>query len=501
MSGISPVPLSSTAADAKAMSGLARTVVRNSAFVLGVQVVLKVLAFLFNVYVVRRLGDVHFGQYSAVMAFVAIFGIFTDWGMGFYSLREMAEDHERTAWILPNVIAIRLVLSLVITMIAPVAAYWLGKGHDMILGICIASAGLLIYAFQGPLDSALTARERLDYTSTSSLVSQLVFWGLGVLLLVNGMGFVGLVIASLTGTIIMALLSAWVLFHKLGVRHLVLSVRRWPQLLLDALPFGISGIAYVFMQHFDVALMSVVISDAAVGWYSVPYTLINMMLLIAQSIAIAMFPSMVRGHKVNHDSLSGVVYQSIKYLLIICLPITVGGTILADRIIVTLYTDGFANSIPVLRMILWALPSLFLLELLGRVAFTLHLERQSARIDVINAVITVVLNVVLVPLLGMMGAALALLVGRAIRLAQLWHLIGNERLVGNRWQPLLRVALASAGMGMGVVFLRGTNLLLSICIGAALYGVLLLGSRAVGQNELRFMLGLLLQRDRLGKAV
>ncbi len=32
------------------------TVARNSAFVLGVQVVLKVLAFLFNVYVVRQLG-------------------------------------------------------------------------------------------------------------------------------------------------------------------------------------------------------------------------------------------------------------------------------------------------------------------------------------------------------------------------------------------------------------------------------------------------------------
>jgi O-antigen/teichoic acid export membrane protein len=61
-------------------------IARNSAFVLGVQVVLKILAFLFNVYVVRRLGDVHFGQYSAVMAYVAMFAIFTDWGMSPYAL-------------------------------------------------------------------------------------------------------------------------------------------------------------------------------------------------------------------------------------------------------------------------------------------------------------------------------------------------------------------------------------------------------------------------------
>jgi hypothetical protein len=54
-------------------------IARNSAFV-------KVLGFLFNVYVVRRLGDVHFGQYSAVMAYVAMFAIFTDWGMSPYAL-------------------------------------------------------------------------------------------------------------------------------------------------------------------------------------------------------------------------------------------------------------------------------------------------------------------------------------------------------------------------------------------------------------------------------
>jgi O-antigen/teichoic acid export membrane protein len=498
MSGVSPVSLSPAAADARAASGMTRTVVRNSAFVLGVQVVLKVLALVFNVYVVRRLGDVHFGQYSAVMAFVAIFGIFTDWGMGFYSLREMAEDQKRTAWIIPNVIAIRLLFSLFIVMIAPLVAYWLGKGRDMVLGVFVASTSLLVYAFQGPLDSALAARERLDYTSTFSLISQVFFWGLGTLLLVGDMGFVGLIIASLASTAVITLLSAWVLFRKLGVGHLVLSIRRWPRLLLDALPFGISGIAYVFMQHFDIALMSFVLTDAAVGWYNVPYTLINMMLLIAQSIAIAMFPSMVQGHKSNPKLLPSVVHQSIKYLLIICLPIAVGGTILADRIIVTLYTDEFANSIPVLRMILWALPSLFLLELLGRVAFTLHLERQAARIDVINAVITVLLNIVLVPTLGVMGAALALLTGRAIRLVQLWRLIGNDWLAGNHWQPLLRVVLAAGLMGGAVFFLRGLPLIPCIGVSAGLYGALALGLRAVNVRELRYMVKALARRGANG---
>ncbi len=485
------------------------TIARNSAFVLGVQVVLKILAFLFNVYVVRRLGDVHFGQYSAVMAYVAIFAIFTDWGMSPYAVREMAKDRSQTSWLLPNIVAIRVVLSLIITLIAPLSALWLGKESGIVLGILIASAGLILYAFQGPLDSALTARERLDYTSTFTLVNQLVFWGLGVLLLTNGMGFIGLIIASLTGVAMVALLSGWTLF-KLGVGRLILSARRWPQLFLAALPFGISGISYVLMQHFNTVLMSFVLTDAAVGWASVPGTLIGPVMLIPQSIAIAMYPSMVRSYTEKPESLPQVIWQSIKYLLIVCLPIAVGGTIVADRIIITLYEETFVNSIPVLQVMLWILPSAFLLELLGRVANTLHLERPAARIDVINTVVTMVLSLILVPTLGILGAVLAGLSGVTIRLVQYWVLIGNERLGSQRWGSLLRVALAAAVMGAMVFFLRqvsifGTidskwGLLALIGAGAMAYIIALLASGGIERREIEFLRSMALEQLVRGSA-
>jgi O-antigen/teichoic acid export membrane protein len=509
MTDVSPVvPSTNPIVSSPPMSGKPQhsfltVVARNSAFVLGVQVVLKILAFMFNVYVVRRLGDVHFGRYSAVMAYVAIFAIFTDWGMSPYAVREMARDHRRISWLLPNIMAVRVVLSLIIMLIAPLSALWLGKGSDMVLGILIASAGLILYAFQGPLDSALTARERLDYISAFTLINQLIFWGVGVLLLINGIGFIGLIIASMAGVAVVALLSGWTLF-KLGLGRLTLSVRLWPQLLLAALPFGVSSISDVFMHRFKTVLMSFILSDAAVGWYSVPGTLMSPVVLIAQSIAIAMYPSMVRNYTEDPESLPQVVWQAIKYLLIVCLPVVVGGTILADRIIITLYGETFVNSIPVLQVILWALPSAFLLELLGRVGSTLHLERPAARINVINAVTVIVLNLILVPNLGILGAALAAIVGGTIRLIQYWRLIGNDRLVSRRWGSLLRVALAVAAMGVIVFFLRQSptfgvvdsklGLLALIGIGALVYVVALLASGGIKRREMEFMRKMAMER-------
>jgi O-antigen/teichoic acid export membrane protein len=210
---------------------------------------------------------------------------------------------------------------------------------------------------------------------------------------------------------------------------------------------------------------------------------------------------MVRGYQVDTDSLRDVVRRSIRYLLLISLPIAVGGTVLADRLILFLYTEEFASSIPVLRIMLWALPSLFLLELLGRAANTLHLERSAAKVNVVNAAITVALNLILIPTLGVIGGALALVLGRAIRLLQFWWLIGSERLIGRQWQPLFRVALSAGLMGGAVFLLRGLPLLPCLGFGAGLYAALVLGLRAVDIQELRHLGQALVRREGLRRAV
>ncbi|MEJ2628177.1 MAG: hypothetical protein P8078_06450, partial [bacterium] len=45
-----------------------------------------------------------------------------------------------------------------------------------------------------------------------------------------------------------------------------------------------------FAQRFDTVFISFVLPDVAVAWYSVPYNLIVMMLLMAQSLAISIYP-------------------------------------------------------------------------------------------------------------------------------------------------------------------------------------------------------------------
>jgi len=458
---------------------------------------LKVLAFVFNVYVVRRLGDVHFGRYSAALAYVAIFAMFTDLGTSSLSVREMARKEENITWMVPDIMALRAALSLVAIVGITLSAWLLGKTFDMVLGIFIASCGLLLYAFQGPLDSVMIARERLDFSSVFGLLNQTVFIVLGMVLFLVGTGYIGLLLASLGGVFVMGLASAYVVKRVLRLHFERPNPRHWWPLLQVSFPFGFMGIIGNFARRFDTVFMSFVLTDAAVGWYNVPYNLVLMMLLLAQSLAISMYPTLVREYDSGHGSIQGTVQRALRYLLLLSLPIAVGGMVLADRIIVLLYGQEFVLAIPVMRILVWALPAMFLAEILGRTGSTMHLEKRMARIAIFEAVVTAGLNVLLISEFGVVGAAIAAVVTGVLSVVLSSVIIGPAMLWKGNVGPLMRVVGAGALMGFVVWQLRDAcflaaldekiALLLTIGAGAVVYSVAALVLRAVSPSETRYV--------------
>jgi O-antigen/teichoic acid export membrane protein len=512
----------------EASSGRSTTAViaRNSAFVMAAQVGMKVLAFLFQVYVVRSLGDVDYGKFATVMAYLGIFAIFSDVGMAPYAVREMAHRWERARTLLPNVIAIRLALSVFVVIAATAGAMLMHYAPDIVLGVFLAACGLFLYAFQGPLDAVMTARERLDYSAVLMILNQVIFVMVGAVMLVAGVGFIGLILATLLGVGVCGGLLWRLARRKLDLRLEKVDVRRWKTLLVAALPFGVHGVAIVLMQRFDTVVLSlthsgpptiwpgtpcsvclhptayqIIVSGAqAAGWYAVSLNLTLMVMMIAQSISISMYPTLVREHARDPQAIRGPLQRSIKYLLLMSLPISVGATVLAEPIIVKLYRAEFTPSITVLRIIVWALPLLFISELVGYVALVLQRERGLARRVLLTAGINVALDLALVPTLGLLGASLAFLVARAILTVLHLDLVGVRLVIGRTWPDLLRVVVAAGVMGVGVYLLRDQNLFLAIGAGAAIYAVALLVVGAIRVSEIAQLAAMILRRTQPQRA-
>ncbi|MCZ7547429.1 MAG: flippase [Anaerolineae bacterium] len=487
-----------------------RIIARNSAFVMGSQVAIRILAFIFQVYVVRSLGSVDYGKFATVMAYLMIFSIFSDFGMAPYTVREMARDWTRSRRLISNTMFIRLVLSVAVVIVATSVAILLDYAPDIVTGVFIAGCGLFLYAFQGPLDGAVVARERLDVTARLQLVNQLIFVAVGTLMLVAGVGFIGLILATLLGVGVWGL-GLWRFSRrKLGLEMGRIDPGIWRELLIGALPFGVAGLAVVLMQRFDTIVLSLahqglpttlpgfnctlclppsayefmVTGEQLVGWYAVSVNLVLMTMLLAQSVAQAMYPTLVREHARDPEAIRKPIQQAVKYLMVISLPIAVGTTVLADQIIVKLYTAEFAPSIITLRILIWAMPLMFLSEVLGRAMSVLRLERAGARRTLFAAGVVVVLNLALIPALGLLGAALSFMIGRILIVALELDLVGvglffSRETLGT----LARVSVAAAVMGAAALWMHDRNLFLIIGVSMAIYavGLLVTGGLRVGE--------------------
>lgn len=496
------------------MKSVGAIVARNSLFSLGGQIAVKLLSFAFTVFVVRRLGDATFGRYSTALAYVYLFAIFSDLGLGTYMVREIARDRSRMVELLGNVIVLRLLLSAGTVALIVGSAAALGRPGDMLIGVFVAGCMLFAFAIQGPLDSVLIGRERLDYSAVFSVVTQLVFVGLGTLVLLRGLSYVWLLAAQLVSVLAAAALSAIVVRRRLSSGGAAgeppplstfftrLAIRTWPGLVRAALPFGVIGFTLGLSYHLDTVLLSTYRSDAEVGWYRAAYNLIFTLTMISHAICLALYPSLTRQRASMPQGLVRAYERALQYLFMLSIPIAVGTTILAGPIILTLYREALAPAVVPLRILIWVLPLLFLSEFLGYVVIIADREQRAARALIVSTTCNVLLNLLLIPRFGYLAASVVTVITEAVLVGQyLWELRGE--LAGVRRAEVFgKPLLAALVMGFVLLLLEMLEaplgnqpiwLAVRIALGGAVYAGVLWALKALGPEEVRFVTSALLR--------
>jgi O-antigen/teichoic acid export membrane protein len=475
------------------MNRFSATVLRNSAFGLAAQLAMKVLSFAFNVLVIRQLGATDFGQYAAVGAFGTLFLFIADLGLSPYAVREFARWRDaadgmaRAQALYSNVLWLRLILALIAGLFTLTAAWLTGRPLLMIGAIALNAIGVLLYAVQGTSEAALAGFERLDVASTSRVLNQLAFVVVGGAALWLGFGYYGLIVANLLGIALM-LYACWRATRALGLRLGPAQPQLWLNLLRASLPFGIIGFALGLSYRYDSVLLNVTRSDQETGFYGAAYNLIFSAVVISNVVNTALYPSLTRQTASRPERLANITERVLRYLVVLSLPIAVGGWALSEQIIRFLFDQEYAAAAPALSILIWVVPFMYLSEFLGYVVVILRKERRVARAVLVSTGLNVALNTLLVPLFGLMAAAAMTVLTEIVLVMQhAWTLRGLLRQV-NWLAILVRPLLATLSMG-GVVLVLAPwlPLLVSVAVGALVYSLAGLAFGVVGREDLSFL--------------
>jgi O-antigen/teichoic acid export membrane protein len=221
---------------------------------------------------------------------------------------------------------------------------------------------------------------------------------------------------------------------------------------------------------------------------------------LASSFSGAVLPTLSREFALNPEAIRPWYYNSVKVLMFLALPIAVGTTLTAPKIVALLYQPEIAPAAIALMLLVWDLPFVMYHAFAGNIANSTLREGRAARIYVSLGFVNLALNLFLIPLFGIIGACFATVLTDAVGAAQFYFLFRRELGSGLGLKRIIRVGIVAALMGILIYLLRDLNFLVIVPISAVFYLVLIWISGAFTPDERRLFTGFIARRLRLRTA-
>jgi O-antigen/teichoic acid export membrane protein len=429
---------------AQAPSGASRNISNLGSLVAG-QLLGDVFLFALFILISQRFGQDGLGTYSFAIALTNIFAGVATFGLHPYTVKELNRSASPGA-LFGSIISTRLILC------------------------SIAFLGIWLTAFLLQLDSALL--EIVLMIGVYQLLLTLIEGMLAVYVVQQKMMRPALALLGLKGGI--AIVAAILIFYGASLRTVLLvfpivsllcgmitfrvtasvfadfrlatSKSEIMRIVQDSLPFAIVAVARRITTRVDVILLTVLIGVAASGIYNAAYRVVFLMLM-APNFAGWVVMTIVASRDAETSD-RDVLTEIYSWSLLIGLPISAGLCVIAPEIVALLFGSEFLQSAEPLRVLSW-------LVVMACIAFSLiaflsarDKQKIVMRCQIGAAIVAVSANLILIPLYGVLGAAIGAIFAEGAFILALILLAAKSD-----GFPLKMSTLAASVLGASVFFL------------------------------------------------
>ncbi len=435
------------------------------------------------IYLARYFGTVDFGKYSFVLAYLAFFNVITDLGLQKILVREIARNPQAAPKLIGNAYVMRSIFTTLAFIMSVVIIKFMSYPADTTTYVYIGAFTLLFISFSDFYATVFEANLRMEYKVTAWLSYKIIFAVLVFWIIFSHGTLFHILLATVVSEIIKTSLSY--LFSRKFVRaKFEFDFGLYKFLVKESLPLALTSIIWIIHSRTDMVMLSIMRGDAQVGIYSAAYRLSEPLMLIPYALVISLFPIMSVSFKSSKEKLLKIYQLSVKYILIIMLPITIGTILIADKIILLIYGVEFAGSITALQIIIWALVFTSINIVLFNLLVSINQQKLSTVTLTLGALLNVALNFVLIPMLSYNGAAIATVMTKAIVFGANFYFVSKYLQILSLHKLLVKPLISVSVMGAFVYYFDDFNIFLLIFIAILIYSVSLLILRAFSEEDI-----------------
>lgn len=456
---------------------------KNYLYNLSYQILTVFVPLITTSYVARTLGPEGNGQYSYMLATVTYFAMFAQLGIISYGQIKIAANREdrntliKLSW---EIIIAKFLTSGIccIVYIAVGIVLHRPKIYFLFLLAIFTVAADVSWLFQG--------LEEFKITVIRNLVVKLISTVL-IFAFVHSIRNLDIYIVIVQGSLFLGNLTLWPsLVKRIGLPYGLKNLqfrKHWKYSIF----YFLSAAATTIYTVLDKSMIGLITGDVFQnGYYDQAHKIIQMVVMLVTSVSMVMMSKSALLFKKNRiDDVKLALSKSIQFILLLSMPIIIGINVTADILIPLYLGEGYDECIPILKVFSILVLAIGLNNAIGKQILMASEKHKQYNIGVfIGASSNVILNAILIPRLGALGAAIASVSAELIILA-VFSIYSKEYIrFGSTISIALRYFVFSCIMGAVVRSIQSNmcvsplfSLLYSTVTGCIVYGVLILISR------------------------
>ncbi|MGN0507593.1 MAG: flippase [Ruminococcus sp.] len=382
----------------------------NALWLISGKIIQAILGFVVSIFTARYLGPSNYGLISYAASVVAFVTPIMQLGFNSVLVQEITLHPNEEGKILGSSIMCSLLSGIVCLIGIFCFTLIANPGERDTTIVCVlyglmlfpSAFELIIYWFQAKLKS--------KYTAIVSLIAYIIVSGYKIFLLATAQKVYWFAISYSIDYIIIAI-SMFVIYKKFGGQRLSFSSTTIKRLISRSWYFIISGLAVVVYAQTDKIMLKLMLGDSATGIYTSAVTIAGMASFVYSAIIDSLRPT-IFDNKANasNDEYEKKVVLLYSIVVYLALAQSVVMTFLAYYLVKIMYGMDYIAAVPALQIIVWY--TAFSYYGGSKDVWILAEGKQKYLIwlNISGAIANIALNAILIPVLGVNGAALASLV-------------------------------------------------------------------------------------------
>lgn len=386
----------------------------NASWIIGEQIFQMLISFIIGIFTARYLGPANYGALNYTASFVAFVTSFVTLGMDGVVIKKIIASPDKEGLYLGSCIAFRIIAAILSSISILILVYVLNIDDRLKLWLTALQSIQLIFQAGYLFDAWFQRHLKSRFVSIAKMVACIVVSIYKIYLLVTAKDITWFAFSnSLTYIIITLILYST--YKYTGGQKLQFNYKVGKEVLTESYHFIISGLMVAVYGQISKIIVGEYSSEADVGYFTMATSLSAMWVFVPTAIINSMRPTIMEYKEKKQEDIYMLRLQQLySFLIWLSIFVSIILVFFGNFLITKLYGIEYKNAVILFQIIIWS----ELFSILGTArGIWILCERKNKYVKYylfIGALFSVTMNILLIPIFGVVAAAIVTLLTQFI---------------------------------------------------------------------------------------